>query len=89
MTSTHGNHDIRRVGVVGGGLMGSGIAEVCTRAFVSGTLGKQVILATDRAGFVVNALLIPCLLAAVRMVGAGLLGRKTGRGFHTLPYHED
>lgn len=108
-------------------------------------LGKQVVHAEDRAGFVVNALLVPYLLAAVRMaasrtasaedidrgmtlgcahplgplaladligldtvqaiarsmyteyreplyapppllarmVDAGLLGRKTGRGFHT------
>lgn len=115
------------------------------REFASGVLGKQVVHAEDRAGFVVNALLVPYLLAAVRMaasrtasaedidrgmtlgcahplgplaladligldtvqaiarsmyaeyreplyapppllarmVDAGLLGRKTGRGFHT------
>ncbi|MFZ3468266.1 3-hydroxybutyryl-CoA dehydrogenase [Streptomyces sp. 4.24] len=115
------------------------------REFASGVLGKQVVRAEDRAGFVVNALLVPYLLAAVRMaasrtasaedidrgmtlgcahplgplaladligldtvqaiarsmyaeyreplyapppllarmVEAGLLGRKTGRGFHT------
>ncbi|WP_327256597.1 3-hydroxybutyryl-CoA dehydrogenase [Streptomyces sp. NBC_01244] len=115
------------------------------REFASGVLGKQVVQAEDRAGFVVNALLVPYLLAAVRMaasrtasaedidrgmtlgcahplgplaladligldtvqaiarsmyaeyreplyapppllarmVDAGLLGRKTGRGFHT------
>jgi 3-hydroxybutyryl-CoA dehydrogenase len=35
------------------------------------TLGKTVIRAKDRAGFVVNALLIPYLLAAIRMVEAG------------------
>jgi 3-hydroxybutyryl-CoA dehydrogenase len=34
-------------------------------------LGKTVIRAKDRAGFVVNALLIPYLLAAIRMVEAG------------------
>ncbi|MCX4776025.1 3-hydroxybutyryl-CoA dehydrogenase [Streptomyces sp. NBC_01264] len=116
-----------------------------TREFASGVLGKEVVHAEDRAGFVVNALLVPYLLAAVRMaasrtasaedidramtlgcahplgplaladligldtvqaiarsmyaeyreplyapppllarmVDAGLLGRKTGRGFHT------
>lgn len=116
-----------------------------TREFASAVLGKQVVRAEDRAGFVVNALLVPYLLAAVRMaasrtasaedidrgmtlgcahplgplaladligldtvqaiarsmyaeyreplyapppllarmVDAGLLGRKTGRGFHT------
>jgi 3-hydroxybutyryl-CoA dehydrogenase len=41
------------------------------RTFAVETLGKQTILAKDRAGFVVNALLIPYLLAAIRMVEAG------------------
>ncbi|MYW12998.1 3-hydroxybutyryl-CoA dehydrogenase [Streptomyces sp. SID2563] len=212
--------DISRVGVVGGGQMGAGIAEVCARAgldtvvcevdavaartarervaasldravrrgkldratarealartvltgslddladrqlvieavienpdaktevFAGQVLGKTVIRSQDRAGFVVNALLVPYLLSAIRiaesgfatagdidagmelgcahpmgplkladligldtvasiaeslyaefreplyapppllqrMVEAGLLGRKTGRGFHT------
>lgn len=43
-----------------------------TRAFVTEVLGKQVIEARDRPGFVVNALLVPYLLSAVRMVEAGL-----------------
>jgi 3-hydroxybutyryl-CoA dehydrogenase len=34
-------------------------------------LGKTTILAKDRAGFVVNALLVPYLLAAIRMVESG------------------
>jgi 3-hydroxybutyryl-CoA dehydrogenase len=117
------------------------------RAFVEGTLGKNAIDCQDRAGFVVNALLIPFVLSAIRMlesgfataadidqglvvgaahpqgplaladligldttkavaeslyeefkeplyaappllnrmVDAGLLGRKTGRGFYTYP----
>jgi 3-hydroxybutyryl-CoA dehydrogenase len=38
--------------------------------FVAG-LGKRTIRAPDRAGFTVNALLIPYLLAAMRMVEAG------------------
>ncbi|MEI5103023.1 3-hydroxybutyryl-CoA dehydrogenase [Streptomyces sp. PmtG] len=126
-------------------------AETLARArvFLADTLGKEVIAAQDRPGFVVNALLVPYLLAAVRMlesvtssateidrcmrlgcahpmgpleladligldvvvaiseqlfeeskeplhappslllrmVEAGLLGRKTGRGFHS--YAED
>ena len=41
------------------------------RAFASGRLGKQTVLAKDQAGFVVNALLIPYLLAAIRMVETG------------------
>ncbi|OLL80446.1 3-hydroxybutyryl-CoA dehydrogenase, 3-hydroxyacyl-CoA dehydrogenase [Pseudonocardia sp. Ae168_Ps1] len=39
--------------------------------FVVDRLGKQTISAADRAGFVVNALLVPYLLAAVRMVEVG------------------
>lgn len=35
-------------------------------------LGKHTVLCKDRAGFVVNALLIPYLLAAIRMVESGL-----------------
>jgi 3-hydroxybutyryl-CoA dehydrogenase len=41
------------------------------RRFATDRLGKQTILAKDRAGFVVNALLIPYLLAAIRMVESG------------------
>ncbi|MEY2242397.1 3-hydroxybutyryl-CoA dehydrogenase [Streptomyces sp. BF23-18] len=39
--------------------------------FATGTLGKTVIRSRDRSGFVVNALLIPYLLAAVRMAESG------------------
>ncbi|WP_345661693.1 3-hydroxybutyryl-CoA dehydrogenase [Streptomyces venetus] len=35
--------------------------------FVAGALGKEPIRVSDRSGFVVNALLIPYLLAAIRM----------------------
>jgi 3-hydroxybutyryl-CoA dehydrogenase len=41
------------------------------RAFVTGTLGKTAIIAPDRSGFVVNALLVPYLLSAIRMLEAG------------------
>jgi 3-hydroxybutyryl-CoA dehydrogenase len=44
---------------------------VRAKAFASEALGKEVVEATDRSGFVVNALLVPYLLAAVRMVEAG------------------
>ncbi|MET7601867.1 3-hydroxybutyryl-CoA dehydrogenase [Streptomyces avermitilis] len=40
-------------------------------SWVEQALGKQPIRAKDRAGFVVNALLVPYLLAAVRMVESG------------------
>ena len=39
--------------------------------FVAGLLGKHVIRSKDRAGFVVNALLVPYMLSAVRMVESG------------------
>jgi 3-hydroxybutyryl-CoA dehydrogenase len=39
--------------------------------FAEQGLGKQTVLCKDRAGFVVNALLIPFLLAAIRMVESG------------------
>lgn len=41
------------------------------RDFASGPLGKRVIISKDRAGFVVNALLIPYLLSAIRMLESG------------------
>jgi 3-hydroxybutyryl-CoA dehydrogenase len=42
------------------------------RGFAAGQLGKDPIVAPDRAGFTVNALLIPYLLAAIRMFEQGL-----------------
>lgn len=45
------------------------LAEV--QAFAEGTLGKHVIRAKDRAGFIVNALLIPYLVSAIRMLESG------------------
>jgi 3-hydroxybutyryl-CoA dehydrogenase len=39
--------------------------------FAGDSLGKHTVLSKDRAGFVVNALLIPYLLAAIRMVESG------------------
>jgi 3-hydroxybutyryl-CoA dehydrogenase len=39
--------------------------------FAEGQLGKHVIRSQDRAGFIVNALLIPYLLSAVRMLESG------------------
>jgi 3-hydroxybutyryl-CoA dehydrogenase len=41
------------------------------RALVEGKLGKQAIDCQDRAGFVVNALLIPFILSAIRMLESG------------------
>lgn len=41
------------------------------RAFATERLGKEAVLAQDRSGFVVNALLVPYLLSAIRMLEAG------------------
>ncbi|MFF1719758.1 3-hydroxybutyryl-CoA dehydrogenase [Streptomyces sviceus] len=45
--------------------------------FVTVGLGKQAIRSTDRTGFVVNALLVPYLLSAVRMVESGFASAET------------
>jgi 3-hydroxybutyryl-CoA dehydrogenase len=52
--------------------------ETITRAeaAVTGILGKSTIRAQDRSGFVVNALLIPYLLSAVRMFESGIASRE-------------
>ena len=39
--------------------------------FAAGRLGKRVVHSQDRAGFVVNALLIPYILSAIRMLESG------------------
>jgi 3-hydroxybutyryl-CoA dehydrogenase len=44
--------------------------------FASERLGKTVIHSQDRAGFVVNALLIPYLLSAIRMVESGFATKE-------------
>jgi len=48
-------------------------AQARSRAqeFVESALGKQTVLCQDRAGFVVNALLVPYLLSAIRMMESG------------------
>ncbi len=47
-------------------------AAARTEKFASEVLGKQVVRCTDRSGFVVNALLVPYLLSAIRMAEAGV-----------------
>ena len=49
----------------------SDIAADRTENFAANVLGKQVVRCTDRSGFVVNALLVPYLLSAIRMVESG------------------
>lgn len=52
-------------------LVTSDAAAARTEQFASEVLGKQVVRCSDRSGFVVNALLVPYLLAAIRMVETG------------------
>ena len=49
-------------------------AAVRTEQFASEVLGKKVVRCGDRSGFIVNALLVPYLLAAIRMAEAGVAG---------------
>jgi len=44
--------------------------------FATDQLGKSVIRSQDRAGFIVNALLIPYLLSAIRMLESGFATRE-------------
>ena len=53
-------------------LVTSAGAVARTEQFASAVLGKQVVRCSDRSGFVVNALLVPYLLSAVRMAEAGV-----------------
>jgi len=46
------------------------------RCFAEDTLGKVTIHSQDRAGFVVNALLIPYLLSAIRMYESGFASKE-------------
>lgn len=52
-------------------LLTSQVTETRAREFAVGVLGKVPIRSQDRAGFVVNALLVPYLLAAIRMHDSG------------------
>ena len=78
------------VGVVGAGIMGSGIAAVAAGcAHPMGPLALADLIGLDTTAAVAASMYAefkeplyaaPPLL--LRMVEAGLLGRKTGRGFH-------
>lgn len=52
-------------------LLTSPETEARPRSFASNDLAKHVIGSTDRAGFVVNTLLIPYVLSAIRMLESG------------------
>jgi 3-hydroxybutyryl-CoA dehydrogenase len=61
---------LRLVEVVSSLLTGDAARERATR-FARDQLGKRVVHAKDRAGFIVNALLVPYILSAVRMYESG------------------
>ena len=50
--------------------------EAVADRFSSDQLGKRVIRSQDRAGFVVNALLIPYILSAIRMFESGFASKE-------------
>jgi 3-hydroxybutyryl-CoA dehydrogenase len=52
-------------------LLSSEQTRARAESFVVDVLGKTVVRSQDRAGFVVNALLIPYLLSAIRMLESG------------------
>jgi 3-hydroxybutyryl-CoA dehydrogenase len=52
-------------------LMTSESVESRIKAFAIDVLGKTVIRSPDRAGFIVNSLLVPYILAAIRMFDSG------------------
>lgn len=45
--------------------------ESRVRAFAEDVLGKTVVRSQDRAGFIVNSLLVPYIMAAIRMLDSG------------------
>lgn len=49
---------------------------VQAETFASGQLGKRTIRSKDRAGFIVNALLIPYVLSAIRMFESGFASKE-------------
>ncbi len=57
-------------------IMTSDAALDRARSFAEGTLGKTSIDSQDRAGFVVNALLVPYILSAVRMYESGFASKE-------------
>ena len=55
-------------------LVTSDAAVARVESFAADTLGKKVVRCSDRSGFIVNALLVPYLLSAIRMAEAGVAG---------------
>ncbi len=71
-------------------LLTSEETAAATQAFAEDVLGKRVIRAKDRAGFIVNALLIPYLISAIRMLESGFATAEDidhGHGAGLQPPH--
>lgn len=62
---------VLRLVEITGSLLSEERALARAELFVRDVLGKEVVRSKDRAGFVVNALLVPYLLSAIRMVESG------------------
>uniref|UniRef100_A0A8C9SP81 3-hydroxyacyl-CoA dehydrogenase n=1 Tax=Scleropages formosus TaxID=113540 RepID=A0A8C9SP81_SCLFO len=95
---------IRHVTVIGGGLMGAGIAQVIktsqtsqetfdTLVDFSKALGKHPVLCKDTPGFIVNRLLVPYLMEAIRLHERGHgskedidMAMKLGAGYPMGPF---
>jgi 3-hydroxybutyryl-CoA dehydrogenase len=57
-------------------IMTSDLTLVAARSFANERLSKETIDSEDRAGFVVNALLIPYMLSAIRMYESGFASKE-------------
>uniref|UniRef100_A0A671E353 3-hydroxyacyl-CoA dehydrogenase n=1 Tax=Rhinolophus ferrumequinum TaxID=59479 RepID=A0A671E353_RHIFE len=95
---------IKHVTVIGGGLMGAGIAQVIKTPMTSQktfeslidfskTLGKHPVSCKDTPGFIVNRLLVPYLMEAVRLYERGDASKedidvamKLGAGYPMGPF---
>uniref|UniRef100_A0A8C3WK95 3-hydroxyacyl-CoA dehydrogenase n=1 Tax=Catagonus wagneri TaxID=51154 RepID=A0A8C3WK95_9CETA len=95
---------VKHVTVIGGGLMGAGIAQVIKTPMTSQktfeslmdfskTLGKHPVSCKDTPGFIVNRLLVPYLIEAVRLYERGEASKedidtamKLGAGYPMGPF---
>uniref|UniRef100_A0A8B9WSM3 3-hydroxyacyl-CoA dehydrogenase n=1 Tax=Bos mutus grunniens TaxID=30521 RepID=A0A8B9WSM3_BOSMU len=95
---------VKHVTVIGGGLMGAGIAQVIKTPMTSQktfeslldfsrALGKHPVACKDTPGFIVNRLLVPYLMEAVRLSERGEASKedidmamKLGAGYPMGPF---
>uniref|UniRef100_A0A8P0P8G0 3-hydroxyacyl-CoA dehydrogenase n=1 Tax=Canis lupus familiaris TaxID=9615 RepID=A0A8P0P8G0_CANLF len=95
---------VKHVTVIGGGLMGAGIAQVIKTPMTSQktyeslidftkVLGKHPVSCKDTPGFIVNRLLIPYLMEAIRLYERGDASKedidtamKLGAGYPLGPF---